>query len=180
MFAESQCSQDMKCSRLSSGAVLHLHCIFQLTLLLSPASDFIAGRAISPKDTGGGSRGISAKFSLMLKEETCLGRQPNFLSSLISRDNCAKTCSHTCPQRVRPVWHFKPCVRIPDQPVFHLGVEQNSTRARNQGNISAKLYSRVVRDSAELAVTLMKLMTEASCAHIWGNFSRNDVIVVNG
>lgn len=44
----------------------------------------------------------------------------------------------------------------------------------NQGNVSAKLYFRMVQDSAEPEVTLVKLMAEANCAHLRGNFSRNE------
>lgn len=41
----------MKCSHVCHQMLFHLHYIFQLTLLLlSAASNFIPGRAISPKD----------------------------------------------------------------------------------------------------------------------------------
>lgn len=155
--------------------MFRLHCIFQLTLLLlSQASDFIAGRAISPK--GHRQRELRGFSRILVSVEgrAFLGRMtPFFVFSHTQRQpsevkNEEQTPASARVRRDRVLFDGSSLAQG-SQPISQ--VEADWSRTRNRENVSTTLRAGVVRDGAEPAVTPVKLVTAADRPSPRGNFS---------
>lgn len=167
----------MKCSHVCHQKLFHLLYIFQLTLLLlSPASNFIPGRAISPKDKDSvyGHRDFYQTL-VNLEGKDFLGKIipflifPHIQGQFCEVKDKGQNLASARATESTYCLIFQAFHKVPRPACVSdgCGAEQNKdSLSRNQENVTTMLKSRVARDATEPAATSVKLIAEADCYNL--------------